>query len=478
MPMSEVSKFNGNHNSSMTEQLRAHVRTYGQEHLLEFWDQLSVVAKNRLADQIRQVDFSELQQLYEGKTIARDFAELASRAKQPPAIRLRSEKNPVGREEAVAQGVNLLEEGQVGMILVAGGQGSRLGFPHPKGMFPLGPLSERTLFQIIFERLQAVGKRYNVRIPLYLMTSPATHDETVAFLDQHERFGLPQEDLMIFCQGTMPAVDAAEGRVLLAETDSLALSPDGHGGMLAAMQNAGCLDDSLRRGLEVLFYQQVDNPMVSVCDPEFLGYHVLAGSELSSQVITKREPKERVGVVVAVDHRLEIVEYSDLPDEMAEMRDGDGSLYHWAGSIAVHAFDVNFLVRMVDNGDALPFHKAHKQVSYVNSAGKRIDPDSPNAIKFERFIFDLLPAAERAIVVEIDPAEGFEPVKNGDGKKETPETARLAMARQHRQWLRVAGATVPDDVLVEINPLFALDADELALKIQPGMQINKPTYFQ
>ena len=138
MSMSEVSKFNGNHNSSMTEQLRAHVRTYGQEHLLEFWDQLSVVAKNRLADQIRQVDFSELLQLYQGKTIARDFDELASRAKQPPAIRLRSEKNPVGREEAVAQGVNLLEEGQVGMILVAGGQGSRLGFPHPKGMFPLG----------------------------------------------------------------------------------------------------------------------------------------------------------------------------------------------------------------------------------------------------------------------------------------------------------------------------------------------------
>jgi UDP-N-acetylglucosamine/UDP-N-acetylgalactosamine diphosphorylase len=309
------------------------------------------------------------------------------------------------------------------------------------------------------------------------MTSPATHDETIAFLDRHDRFGLPAEDLRIFCQGTMPAVDADTGKLLLAEPGSLFLSPDGHGGMLAALDASGCLTDCRQRGVDVLFYQQVDNPMVSMCDPEFVGYHLLAGSELSSQVVAKRHPYEKVGVVASINGQLRTIEYSDLPADQAERANPDGSLFHWAGSIAVHVFNVAFLERVAGNQKALPFHRARKKVPYVDQSGERIEPDAPNAFKFERFIFDLLPSAARPTVVEIDPAEGFAPVKNAHGEAETPETARAAMVRQHARWLRAAGATVDEGVTVEINPLFALDAEELATKIEADLHVTQSTYF-
>ena len=242
---------------------------------------------------------------------------------------------------------------------MAGGQGTRLGFDHPKGMFPIGPLSGKTLFQIHVEKIVAAGRRYGVRIPLYLMTSPATHEETVAFFAAHDRFGLPAEDLIVFCQGTMPAVDAQTGRVLLEAPGRIAASPDGHGGMLAALDRSGALADIERRGIRHLFYFQVDNPLVDICGREFSGYHLLAQSEFSTQVIAKRDPLERVGNVVQVDGRLMVIEYSDLPEEAANRRNADGSLRIWAGSIAVHVMDTALLAAAGrgGRGPALPYRR-------------------------------------------------------------------------------------------------------------------------
>ena len=215
------------------------------------------------------------------------------------------------------RGTAAFAAGKVGAILVAGGQGTRLGWPHPKGTFPVGPVSNASLFQILFERLVALGRRHGKRVPLYLMTSPATHDETVAYLAENNRFGIAAEDLHIFCQAQMPAVDAATGRVLLEEPGRLALSPDGHGGMLSALARSGGLDDMRRRGLDHLFYFQVDNPLVPIGDPEFLGYHLLSRSEMSTLVIAKQRPEEKLGVLVSVDGGVRIIEYSDLPDDVA-----------------------------------------------------------------------------------------------------------------------------------------------------------------
>ncbi len=477
------------------------LRPCGQEHLLGFWDTLDGAAQESLARQIEAIDFALVQRLFDERNQQGNVRELAARAEPPPAFRLNAAGNPFSVEEARRRAEEALAAGELGAVLVAGGQGTRLGFDHPKGMFPIGPVSNKTLFQIHVEKIVAAARRYGVRIPLYLMTSAATHHETVQFFAAHRRFGLPEEDLFVFQQGTMPAVDAESGRVLLESPGRIATSPDGHGGMLAAMFRSGALDDVQRRDIRHLFYFQVDNPLVDVCGRDFVGYHLLSGSELSSQVIAKRDPLDRVGNVVQVDGRLTVIEYSDLPEEAAKRRNADGSLSIWAGSIAVHAIDAG-LLRRAGGADipvcleksskqgrqeclshreplsGLPFHIARKKVACVDPWGNRIEPAQPNAIKFERFIFDLMPQARGAIVVEVDPQLAFAPLKNASGAKDdTPENVRRQLSALHRGWLRQAGAEVDDDVPVEISPLYALDAEELRAKVRPGTRIVEPAYF-
>jgi UDP-N-acetylglucosamine/UDP-N-acetylgalactosamine diphosphorylase len=463
----------------MKDELLAILSPHGQEHVLAFWDQLDADRQRSLVLEIRGIDWSLVERLCRSADDRADVRRLADRAGPPPAFRLQAAKNRFAPGQARQRGRQALAAGHLGVIVVAGGQGTRLGFEHPKGMFPIGPLSGRSLFQIHVEKVLAVGRRYGARIPLWLMASPATHDETVEFFARHRRFGLAEEDLRIFCQGTMPAVDAATGKVLLDQPGHLALSPDGHGGTLAALAGSGALDEIRRRAVRQLFYLQVDNPLVDICCPEFVGYHLLSGSEMSTQVIAKREPLEKVGNVVQIGGRLMVIEYSDLPDDVARRRNPDGSLAIWAGSIAVHAIDTVLLERMAGRAEALPFHQARKRVAYVDRAGRRVEPEVPNAIKFERFIFDLIPWAHNAIVVEVDPAEAFAPLKNASGaEQDTPETVKAQMVALHRQWFRQAGAQVADGVDVEINPLWALDADELAGKVRPGTQITEATYFR
>ncbi|MEM7315894.1 MAG: UDPGP type 1 family protein, partial [Planctomycetota bacterium] len=405
-----------------------------------------------------------------------DWGSVAARSKSPPSIRLTGEGNSYSPEEARSIGEEAYRAGKVAIVVVAGGQGSRLGFPHPKGMYPLGPVSNRTLFEIHADRIRAANAKYDGSIPFYVMTSPATHEATVEYFEQNANCGV--KDLKVFCQGTMPAVDAQSGKLILAEKHQLFMSPDGHGGTLAALDRSGCLEDMRERGIEWLFYFQVDNPMVALDDPEFVGYHILSKSEMTSQVVAKVDPLEKVGNVVSVDGALRIIEYSDLPEDQAQRRNEDGSLAIWAGSIAVHVFDVAFLERSKYSADALPFHRAHKKVPFVNEQGNVETPDSPNAIKFERFIFDLLPQARNALVVEIDEAEAFAPLKNAAGApKDTEATAKAAMSAQQAGWLQAAGAKVADGVVVEINPRYAADAAEVAAKVGSELAVNEDTYF-
>ncbi len=461
------------------DQFRAAAGSHGQEHLVAFWDTLDERQQQRLARQIEGIDFPLVRRLWQEREQVGNVRDLVARAKAPPAFRLDTTQNPFTPEQARGRAEEAIRAGDLGVILVAGGQGTRLGFDHPKGMFSIGPISGKSLFQIHVEKIVAAGRRYGVRIPLYLMTSPATHEETLAYFAAHDRFGLPAEDLIVFCQGTMPAVEADSGRVLLEAPDRIALSPDGHGGMLMALERSGVLANIERRGIRHLFYFQVDNPLVDIGGREFVGYHLLSDSELSTQVIAKRDPLERVGNVVQVGGSLLVIEYSDLPDDAARWRNADGSLAIWAGSIAVHVMGTSLLRRLADGADALPFHIAKKKVPYIDVAGQRIEPTQPNAIKFERFIFDLMPQARNAIVVEVDRSTAFGPLKNRSGEKDdTPETVRAQLAALHRDWLRQAGAELSDNVSVEISPLFALDAEELRAKIPPGTRITSPTLLE
>lgn len=461
----------------------------GQEHLVQFWEELTPAEQARLAGQIGALDFKLFEELKKqagaaatNAATASDhrakWAAIAERAGAPPAMLRDGSGVPFSKSEAIARGEELLRAKQVGMILVAGGLGTRLGCNEPKGMFPIGPLSGRPLFQVIIESLLAVRKRSGAAISLYIMTSPATDEITRSFLAEHKCFGMPQEDVYFFQQATMWAVDDRWEKILLASKGELALAPDGHGGMLRAFEKSGCLADCQRRGLRYLFYGQIDNPLLQVCDPLLLGSHQLAGSEMTTQVVRKRDPLEKVGVLAQVDGRVQVIEYSDLPQQYARQTLADGTLKFWAGNMAVHVFDVALLARAAASKTALPFHIAHKKTPYVNDRGERVEPEKPNAFRFERFIFDLLAEASRALVVEADPAEAFAPVKNPDAERsDNPRLAKQAMTALHRRWLRAAGATIHDTVPVEINPLFAASPEELTKKLPAGMIIREPTYF-
>jgi len=276
----------------------------------------------------------------------------------------------------------------------------------------------------------------------------------------------------------MWAVDEQFERIVLESPGSLFVGPDGHGGMLSALSKSGCLADAERRGIKYFFYGQIDNPLLQVCDGLFMGSHVLAGSEMTTQVIRKRDPLERVGNVTSIDGKVQIIEYSDLPEEAARRTNADGNLKLWAGNMAVHAFDVSFLARCAGQKNALPFHRAKKKARCLDASGNVIDPQQPNVLRFERFIFDLLPLARQALVVEADPAEAFAPVKNSDDEPtDNPRLAKEAMMAQARRRLREAGLHVNERVAIEINPLWASTADEIRQRFMPGAIISHPLYF-
>lgn len=463
--------------TQLKSHLESQLATHGQSHLLQFWDQLTEQEQTQLVSQIEQINFELVDQLLAEQACHDPWAELAERAEVPPAITLDDFSDPKTADAAAATGRNALQAGELAMVLVAGGQGSRLGFDLPKGMFPIGPVSNASLYQFHFEKVIARAEQFGAPIPMYVMTSPPTHEDTSRFLKENDYFGMNPDHVRIFCQGVMPAVDE-NGKILLASKSEISLSPNGHGGTLAALVESGCLDHATQMGVKHLFYGQVDNPLIQICDPTLVGFHINSGSEMTSQVVRKQDPLQRVGNVVQVDGKVQIIEYSDLPEAYARQVDADGKLKLWAGSIAVHVFDLEFLRRCSTKAETLPFHRAHKKVPYVNSDGDWVEPESPNATKFERFIFDLLPFAKNAIVCEVAPEDGFCALKNAPpATSETEAHVRAAISDLHRRWLTQAGVDVAKDVLVEISPLLAVDADCVKQKFHTGQRVDSDTFF-
>lgn len=467
--------------SALVELLTRH----GQGHLLRWWDDLDAKARATLAAEVRRLDLDQLDHLIE--TLVRTDAAGApevERVRPVPVWRLpRTDGERVARRHAAECGEAALARGEVAVVVAAGGQGTRLGFEGPKGTYPIGPVSAASLFQIHAEKIVALGRRHGRPIPLYIMTSPENHDEIAAYFVERGDFGL--DHVRLFVQGVMPDVDRTTGRVLLKEKGRLALSPDGHGGTLTALAAPGrdgspsCLDEMRELGIRTLFYFQVDNPLVQIADPAFLGLHRKAEADVSFKVVEKVRPEEKVGLVVEVDGRPRVIEYSDLPAELAERREPEGSLELWAGSTAIHLFEREFVERLVASGISLPFHRALKRVPALDDTGRLVEPAEPNAVKFEQFIFDVLPLAERYAVVETDRAVEFEPLKNATGL-DSPATVRQRMSNLFAGWLEGAGATVarrPDGSVpfgIEISPLYALDAGELKRKLPPGMIVEGP----
>ena len=460
---------------SIPDNVREQLHYASQSHLVQFWDELSVSEVACLLRQISQIDLQMLDEIWRSSTNGDSPLDATARiesAKKPGQVvaQPRTAADNDRWKLATQLGERELHAGSVAVITVAGGQGSRLGFDHPKGMFPIGPKSDRTLFQIFAEQILARRRRHQATIPWLIMTSDATHTETVEFLKQHKYFELGKDTVHLFQQGSLPALDAATGRILMTSRSELALSPDGHGGLVAAMVNAGLLDVLAQQNIRHLFYHQVDNPTAIICDPALIGFHAQQRSQLTTNVVRKVSPTERMGVLVDINGRTEIVEYSELTPDQAARSDSSGDWIFWAGNTAIHVFDREFLEQLAEDGGKLPLHVARKNVAFIDDLGASIKPDdpaTPNAIKLERFIFDALPIAERTLIVEGNRMREFNPVKNRDGA-DSPDTSRAALSRIGREWLAAAGCEVSHDRPVEISPLLALDAEELARKIATG----------
>ena len=464
--------------SPLPEPLAGQLAQCGQQRLLAHCGQLEPAACDRLARQLSLIDWQQvaaMRQLADDSDPAAavpiDTAWLEA-AHTPAGPQLRaggpSPAGPLMPAEAADRGAALLSCGGAGAVLVAGGQASRLRCEGPKGIYRVGPVSQASLFELLLGRVRETAARYGKPIPLAIMTSSATDHDTRAFLAEHAFFGLPAEDVLIFQQADLPALAMESLDLLLDAPDHVAVAPDGHGGLLSALVAAGGLDWFAARGVEHVSTFQVDNPLAMPLDPEFLGYHLLADAELSTQVVEKQQPAERVGVVAEHDGVHRVIEYSDLSDSLAAARDASGRLHLRAGSIAVHAFALAFLQRASSDSASLPLHLARKVVPCLDATGQLQRPAEPNALKFERFIFDLMPFAQRVLTVEIDAAEGFAPLKNPPGSSaDAPEHVQAAMNAQAHRRCAEAGIAVADDVVVELSPAV-FDADDIRRRVPSG----------
>lgn len=461
----------------------------GQGQVFAFFDRLDAAQQQRLLEEAAEIDLSEIDRLTR-TLLAKGAAagvNLDGLAPSPYEPLPENGGNAADWTAARAAGEEALRAGRVAAFTVAGGQGTRLGYNGPKGTFPVTPLKQKTLFQVFAEKLRAAGQRYGKPLHWFIMTSHQNHAATEAFFEENKFFGMDRGRVHFFRQGRMPAVDF-EGRILLETAGSLALSPDGHGGSLRALDRSGALDLMKSEGVDVLSYFQVDNPLVRCIDPAFIGWHIRRGSEMSSKMVPKAYPEEKLGHFCVQNGRLVVVEYSDLPMAMQKETASNGKLRYIAGSIAIHVLDREFIRRMARAGSdlALPFHRADKKIPTIDIKGEAVKPEKPNGVKFEMFVFDALPFAKNPVVIETRRADDFSPVKNAEGV-DSPKTSREDQLRQYTRWLRENGVEIETDstglpsVTLEVSPLFGYDEASFAdswKKLSPKPEIRDGLYLE
>ena len=455
-------------------ELHRRIAAAGQLEVLRFWDALDDAGQRKLAAQLAEINWEELPGLIRDYVLQRPQTAIPADltpAKYFPDCAADSATEALYRRAAAA-GEAALRQGRVCCLTVAGGQGTRLGFDGPKGTYPICPVTGKTLFQYFAEEIGRVAEKYGHAIPWYIMTSELNDRATREFFAAHENFGLPQGSVRFFTQGTMPAV-GYDGQLLAAGPDSLALSPNGHGGTLLALRKSGALDEMTREGVEYISYFQVDNPLVPLADPLFLGLHCLEKSRMSARMLPKTNAFEKLGNFCLSGGRVHIIEYSDLPDELAERRNPDGGLAFVAGSPAIHVISRDFVEELTAGGRLeLPWHRADKKVPYLNEQGESVKPEEPNAVKLESFIFDALPLAEKVLILEGCRAEHFAPTKNRTGV-DSAESCRAMMCARDARRLELAGLKVPrkpdgsPDCIVEISPRLVCDDQDAAFRLSP-----------
>jgi UDP-N-acetylglucosamine/UDP-N-acetylgalactosamine diphosphorylase len=451
---------------------------HGQEHIFRFWDQLSAEEKDRLISDLRYVRFDLLET---AKRHMSGRSGVVRHVRAPEVITLpEGEEEMKRRREARAAGLEFISTSKAAIFTAAGGQSSRLGIDIPKGAFPVTPLRKKSLFQVFAEKIGYRQRRLGVRIPWIIMVSETNEAQTIDFFRDHGFFDLNGKDVRFIVQGMNPAIDR-EGRILMRERNRLFLNPNGHGGTFSALRESGAIPWLRERGVEEIFYFQVDNVLVDVLDPVFTGHHVQNRCDMSSKCVMKKNPGEKMGAFVREEGKIAIVEYTEIDSVVVEGdEDRDATLR--AGNIAVHMISVDFVDRITDGGLHLPLHIAHKSIPCIDDRGKRAHAATPNGFKIETFIFDALGLAERTILMEVSRREEFSPLKNREGD-DSVETVRRDQLVLFADWLEDAGVSVPRDGEglplhhLEISPLLAPTREDFLESFDGSLAVTGDTYL-
>ncbi|XP_028273309.1 UDP-N-acetylhexosamine pyrophosphorylase-like protein 1 [Parambassis ranga] len=441
----------------------------GQAHVLQFWPELSEEERTVFLQELAQLDLQGL----------KEHCETAAKAAASPPASLDQHLEPVPPEcigsvrrsdrkfltEWENEGLLQISENHVGVLLLAGGQGTRLGVQYPKGMYNVGLPSGKTLYQIQAERIHKIQELAESRhgskctVPWYIMTSEFTLTPTEKFFKENNYFGLEPSNIVMFEQRMIPSV-TFDGKVILQEKGKIAMAPDGNGGLYQALVDNKVLEDMKKRGVEYLHVYCVDNILVKMADPVFIGFCVSKGADCGAKVVEKAYPAEPVGVVCRVRGVSQVVEYSEIQPETTELRGAGGELVYNAGNICNHFFTRSFLQDVAENFKGqLKQHVAIKKVPFVDTCGNQVKPTKPNGIKMEKFVFDVFPFSRNFVVFEVVREDEFSPLKNADGAAtDSPTTARNSLLAQHCQWAAAVGATLLDEHGNTLHPTASVSA--------------------
>lgn len=401
------------------EEIKAKLKKYGQEHLLNHYEGLEEQKKKELLDEIENIDFDLITSLYgttknEIKNEEDDITPMEYLDKYKLNDMYKYYEN-IGKRS--------IKEGKLAAVTMAGGQGTRLGHDGPKGTYDIGLDSHKSLFELLSDDLKEEGKKYNVTIPWFIMTSRENNKETVEFFEKHKNFGYQKDkNLFFFVQGELPMMDT-EGKILIGEDGLIKLAADGHGGIYESLVKTKMIEHMKHMGIEWVFIGGVDNCLVKMVDPVLMGIAIEKQVTVACKSVVKANPHEKVGVFCKRNGKPGVIEYSEITDEMAEQTDENNELIYGESHILCNLFNVQAIERMGES--PLPYHIAFKKAKYINKDGILVEPESPNAYKFEAFLFDAFGAVDEMAVLRVKREEEFAPVKNADSVGvDCPRTAR------------------------------------------------------
>ncbi len=400
---------------------------YNQQHLWKSYERLDESGKENLLGQIARIDFEKMKDLYD---LSQAKIEMKDAVIEPMVYQDSAKLSETEKAELIKLGEDAIKANKLAIVTMAGGQGTRLGHDGPKGTFDLGLDSHKSLFEIQCDILKSAQEKYGVTVPWYIMTSRENNDDTVAFFEKNNYFGYPKEAAnYFFKQGELPMMDE-QGKLVLEENGLIKEAADGHGGVFEALGRNGVLADMKARGVEWIFIAGIDNVLVQLVDPLLIGYAIKNNFRAVSKTVPKSNPDEKVGVFCKKDGKPYVIEYTEITQEQAHMCDENGELIYGEGHVLLNFFNISALEEI--EKFKLPYHVAHKKTAYMNEEGLFITPDSPNAYKFESFLFDAFSQIPEFGLLRGKREEDFSPVKNATGV-DSPETARRDYLNYHNK---------------------------------------------